>query len=65
MSSDPLYADLTPGRIAVPAEDATLRRLALQFRRDLLDLFPHYGLTAEAVLDAARQALAAKGGRAA
>jgi hypothetical protein len=65
MPTAPLYADLVPGRIAVPADDATLRRLTLQFRRDLPDLFPHYGLTAEATLAAARQVLAAKGGRAA
>ena len=58
-----LYADLVPGWIVVPTDDATLRRLTLQFRRDLLDLFPHYGLTPEALLAAARQALADKAGR--
>jgi transketolase len=43
MASDPLDADLAPGRISVPADADTLRRLARQFRRDLLDLTLHSG----------------------
>jgi transketolase len=38
-----LYPELVPGQIDVPAEVAVLTRLALQSRRDLLDLTLHSG----------------------
>jgi transketolase len=43
MASEPLYPELVPGQIDVPADVALLTRLALQFRRDLVDLTLHSG----------------------